>query len=151
METSPHPTVLKYGLISGLVSILFFAITAVTGLVGTGNIVASGLVGFASLAASIAIPVMGVRFHRNIDLGGYITFAQAFAVCFGIVMLGMLISNLGQYIYTNFIDPNYFDNLSEQMQEMFEKFNVPEANAEAAIEELKNTSTVSGLAMNFKR
>ena len=149
MEASPHPVVLKYGLISGLLSVLFFSITAVTGLEGTGNVVASGLVGILSFVASIVIPVIGVRFHRNIDLGGYITFAQAFAVCFGIVMIGMLIGNLGQYFYTSFVDPYYYDNLSEQMLEMFEKLNVPESDAEAALEEIKNTSTLPGIAKNF--
>ena len=149
MTASPHPTVLKYGLISGLVGVLLFAISAISGMSNLSSMLISALVGFLTLFASIAFPVMGVRYHRNIELGGYISFAQAFAVCFGIIMLGMIISNIGQYFYTSFIDPYYYENMAEQMQEMFEKFNVPESDMDQALEQIKNGSSSSGLLKNI--
>ena len=149
MTASPHPTVLKYGIISGLVAVLLFAISALSGMSSYSGIIISGLVGFLSLFASIAFPVMGVRYHRNIELGGYISFAQAFAVCFGISMIGMILNNIGQYIYTTVVDPYYYENMAEQMQEMLEKFNMPESDMEQMLEQIKNGSSSSGLLKNI--
>lgn len=121
----------------------------VTGIMDFSSMTSSVLFGLLSLAVSTTILVMGVRFHRDRELGGYITFGQAFAVTFGIAMIGMLIGNVGQYIYTHFVDPNFYENMADQMTVMFEKFNVPEADMEKAIEDVKNAGSLSGMLGNI--
>ncbi|MFZ4543808.1 MAG: DUF4199 domain-containing protein [Saprospiraceae bacterium] len=149
MQTSPHPTIFRYGIISGLVSFVMFIAGILSGLMDFSSMTSSLLFGLVSMAVSIAILVVGVRFHRDKELNGFITFGQAFAVTFGISMIGMLVSNIGQYFYTHFIDPLFYENMADQMATMFEKFNVPEADAEKAIEDVKNAGSLSGMLGNI--
>ena len=148
MDNLLQTTLLRNGVILGLISILTFVAGIVTGLMDFSSILSS----FAFLAISIAITVIILVYalsqYRS-ELNNNMNFKQAFIAAFGISLIGSLIGTVGQYFYTNFIDPSFYDTMAEQMTMMFEKYNVPEAEAQKGIAQIRNSGTIGAIAMNF--
>lgn len=137
-------TIVRYGVIYGLVGFLIFVIGVLTGILDFSSVMSSILFTFASIALGVTIFVVGLKAYRT-ENGGFLTFGEAFKAAFGILIIGMVISVVGQYIYTNFIDPDFYDTMADQMQEMLEKFNAPEAQIQESIEQIRNSNSISGI------
>jgi hypothetical protein len=80
-------------------------------------------------------------------LGGFMTFKEAFSAYFITIAVGLLISTaLGILIFT-IIDPDLASYLNEQSLEVtrtfMERFNTPEADMEAALDEMRKTDNFS--------
>jgi hypothetical protein len=149
-EVSFMPVVQKYTLIMAATSII---ITLITSIMGMSNLILISLLGLLLIVAMVLIPILGVREHRNNQLGNLISFGRAFLVAMLILAVGMLISTIFNYVYTNFINPSYVDTLKEGMTEMLEKYNVPEAQLEESLKQIEEMKTpmgnLKGLAKNL--
>lgn len=149
MEVSPHPTILRYGVIAGLISIATFVLGVVTGVMDFSSMMSSVIFGLISMVISVGVLVVGVKYHRDKELGGMITFGQAFAVAFGISLISLIIGSLGQYVYTTFIDPAFYDTMVENMTTMLEKYNVPEDQIAQSVEPIKTMGSFQGMLMSI--
>lgn len=137
-------TIVRYGVIYGLVGFLVFVLGILTGILDFSSAMSSILFTLVSIGIGVTVFVIGLKVYRS-ENGGYLTFGQAFKAAFGILIIGTLVSLVGQYIYTNFIDPTFYDTMADQMQEMLEKFNAPEAQIQESIEQIRNSNTIGGL------
>ena len=78
--------------------------------------------GLASIIYLILIAgiIYGTKAYRDNLTGGYITYARALGTGTLIAVFAGVIYGLYQYIYVNFIDPEFFDNLLETMIEQYQ-------------------------------
>jgi Protein of unknown function (DUF4199) len=140
-EVSFMPVVQKYTLIMAATSIIM---TLIMSIMGMSNLIMMSLLGLVVFAAMIVIPVLGVKEHRNNQLGGLISFGRAFLVCMLILALSIVVSTIFNYVYMNFINPSYVDTMKEGMTEMMEKYNVPEAQLEESLKPFEEMKTPMG-------
>ena len=121
-QNSYRQIAMNFGLIGALVSIV---LTLITYLGNFGdprnpNYLATGLISIASLGVYIFFMLKAVNKHRDENLGGYITFGKAFGVAFLTGLIMAVIGSIFNFIYFQFIDASYLDNLLEFMYETLE-------------------------------
>jgi hypothetical protein len=148
MDKLLQSTILRNGAILGLISVLTFVAGAVTGLMDFSSIMSSIVFGLLSLLIMIVVIIYGVNEYRN-ELNNRLTFNQAFIAAFGIALVGNIIATAGQYIYTNLIDPTFYDTMAEQMTAMMEKYNTPESAMQQAVEQIRNSGSIAVMAKNL--
>ena len=140
-EVSFLPVVRKYGLIMAAVSIIM---TLVTSIIGMSNFALMALIGLLAIAIMIIVPVLGLKEHRNNELGGLVSFGRAFLVCISILAVSVVLAAIFNFVYMNFINPGYVETMKEGTREMLEKFNAPEEQIEKSLEPLDQMKTMSG-------
>ncbi|MEO6132704.1 MAG: DUF4199 domain-containing protein [Saprospiraceae bacterium] len=125
-------TTLKWGLITGMVYIVFFLVTYMMGVQQSG----SKMLQFGSntlLLFITFIPIyLGVKEARDNDLGGYLTLGQGFLTGFKIALIAGILSAIFAIIYFNFIDPDFADKLMVGIEEQWEKAGMAEEQKEMA-------------------
>lgn len=153
-EVSFFSTALRYGLIAGLVGIVVSMIAMSTGLMDfSKGFVWPMVIGVISFAILIVITVMGVRHHRDKELGGYANFGRMFLVAGLIVLIAGVLGTIFNYAYFNFIDPDYLANASDGVMEMYENMGMSDDQVETAMEQFEKqmegqSNPVKGLLGN---
>jgi len=118
-SVSPWPTAIRYGLIGALVFCIYTLVGNLTGLSsGSFGMVASMISSFLVFAIAIGIIVVAVKHHRDKELGGYISLGRIVLIGSVAFFIALLISNIFNYIYMNFIDPGFVDDIMVNMEEM---------------------------------
>jgi len=114
---SPRDTGLRWGVILALVGIIFQGLIYV---IGGGDPTSGGASGLGCLSgiASIAIIVMGIKAHRDKDLGGFISLGRGLTVSFWIGLASGIISSIWNYLFVNFIAPETMDAAKEQLDQI---------------------------------
>lgn len=120
-------TALRYGLIGGLILVVWGLIAQMTGLAdpcaameGGGNSVMIGILSFVALiGVSVLVGILAIRQHTS-DLGGYITFGRAFVVSLVTLIIAGFISGLFNVLYTSVIDPEMTDRIMGCMADQYE-------------------------------
>jgi hypothetical protein len=148
MDKLLQSTILRNGAILGLISVLTFVAGVVTGLMDFSSIMSSVIFMLLSISITIGFIIYGVSEYRS-ELNNRLTFNQAFIAAFGIALAGNIIGTMGQYVYTNFIDPTFYDTMAEQMTAMMEKYNTPENAIQQAVEQIKNSGSIGVMAKNL--
>lgn len=110
---TPRSVGVKYGLISALISILFFLILSVSGQNAFDNVW-----NWIGMVISIAIVVLAHKnFKKNTD--GFMSYGQGVGISFWIALVSVLISAIITYCYISFIDPTVMDLFYEvQIEKM---------------------------------
>ena len=127
-------TVLRYGIIGSLITIVMGLIGNLTGFSQPGsNFIAPMLFGLISIVVYIGVLVYAIRFHRDKELGGYITFGRAFIVGFLVAVIMAIIGQLFNYVYVTYIDPDLLANSIEGIREMYENMGMDEATIDEAM------------------
>lgn len=132
-SVSIQPVVVKWGLISAVVSIIF---QLISGIIGFNSMAL--VVSLVSFAVGIYLLVMAVKADRDEQLGGYASFKRVFLVAFSVIMISAVISQVFNFIYMNYINPAAAEAAMEAARAMMEKFNMPEDAMEKAMEEAEN-------------
>jgi multisubunit Na+/H+ antiporter MnhB subunit len=149
-EVSPQNTIVRYGLIGGLGLVIYGLIGMLTGLSnpagGFTTIIINSLI---VIVLYVGLLVFSVKNHRDNELGGYIKFGRAFMVAFLVGLIAALLSTLFNYIYLNFIDPDYINTIAEGSMEMYEKFGMNEEQIEAAMEGVKSAGSLKSQLTNL--
>jgi uncharacterized membrane protein (DUF106 family) len=140
-EVSFMPVVQKYGLILSATSIIYLLLTSIMGM---SNLMMTFLLLIVLIGVLITILVLGVKEHRNNQLGGFISFGRAFLVCILILVISAVISTIFSYVYMNFINPSYIDSMKDGMTEMLEKYNVPEEKMAESLKQFDDMKTLNG-------
>ncbi len=123
---------LKWGLITGMVYVIFSLVSNMLGLQqGGGSSAGLGiLIYLLQWGGTFFTIYMGVKEIRDLELGGYINVGLAFRKGMAIALIGGLISAVFTLIYMNFIDPDMGDRILEGAEEQWDAANIPEEQRE---------------------
>lgn len=139
-EVSQWPTVQRYGLIGGLVFIIYGLIANFLGWNQPGS--TGGMLNMViSIALFVGLMVVAIRQHRDEELAGFIPFGRAFSVSFFTGLLATVISSIFQFIYVKFIDPGFIERMKETTLETYEKMGMSEEQIEQSMEMLDKMYT----------
>jgi len=129
---SMRPTAVRYGLIGGLITIAYGLVANVSGLNEPGSSL-SWLSGVISVAIFAAVLVMAVKYHRDEELGGYISFGRAFGLSMLTVLIMAVLGAIFTYVYMAFIDPGMTERLIEMTREQYENMGMSEEQIEQSL------------------
>ena len=142
--------ILKFGLISALVSILVLAIIYILG----AEYFMSPLVWISSFSLPIIFIVLGcIEVKKKKD--GYLEFKEALKISFGILVMTSLASSVFSFVLMNYIDVTYAETVKqltiEKTMEFMQKFKVPESEIDKQIDELikQDIFSFGNLAKSF--
>ncbi|MGK0364900.1 MAG: hypothetical protein ACI85O_001960 [Saprospiraceae bacterium] len=133
-------TALRYGLIGGAASVITGLIMHITGISdgsSLGMLASTIISGVIGLGIFIGFQIAAVRKHRDEELGGYISFGRAFLVCLIVAFTISVISIIWNYVYMNFIDPDFMSRVIDNTIEFMEKMELSDDIIEQAIEDVK--------------
>lgn len=126
-------TTVKWGLITGMVYVIFSLLGNMLGIQRSGGFSIMGLaLNTAVFIATMATIYLGTKENRDQNLGGYMTFGQGFKTGLGIALIASLITAVFTLIYMTLIDPNMAADIMETVEESWDKQGMPEENREVA-------------------
>ena len=119
-DVSPRNTGLKYGIILALVGLIFQLLMYLMGWAdgSSGDPTMILLFNILALGLTIAIITMGVRYHRNNELGGFISFGRAMTVCFWMGLIYGIITAIWGWVYGHIIAPETLENLEKEIEKI---------------------------------
>ena len=129
---TPRSIGIKWGLISAIISVVFFLILAMTGLNAFDN-----KWNWVSLVISVVLVVLA---HKNYkDSGnGYMSYGQGVGIGFWMSLVSVIINFIVTYLYVSFIDTGAMDVFYEaQTQQMAER-GMPDDQIEMALSWTRN-------------
>jgi uncharacterized membrane protein len=137
-EVSIKQSSIQYGLILGgilsLLTILMYSLNQ--------ELFLKWWIGIITILIVIGTGIVATAKAKAI-LGGFMSFKEAFSAYFITVAIGLLISTAVGILIFTVVDPDLASYLNEQAVEMtrefMEKFGTPEADMEAALDEMRNT------------
>ncbi len=103
---------MTYGVILGIVSVIFSLIMYMTGFMPY-NIKRAVLVGLITLIITIIFLVTGTKSYRDKILNGTITYWNAVMVGLLIVVFSAILSSFYSLIFNLYIDPEYMNKVTE--------------------------------------
>lgn len=145
-SASIWPTILRYGLIGGLVFIVYSLIGNITGITSPGagiGMLAITLV--ISIAIYVGIMVIAIRSYRDQENNGYISFGKAFGIGLGVAVIAGIMSGAFTYLYVTMIDPSYFDTVIEETASLYERLGMSEEQIEQAMAQVRKNFTPAGM------
>ncbi|MDX1665980.1 MAG: DUF4199 domain-containing protein [Saprospiraceae bacterium] len=141
--------VLRYGIIGGLILVVYGLLGNIFGFArpsaGMGMILINFLI---TAAIYIGLMVMAVRQHREEDLGGTIGFGRAFTVAFLAGLLAGLIGAAFNFVYINYIDPDYAKTIIEESVRMYERMGLSEEQIDQALASMREGFEPGRFLMN---
>lgn len=141
---------LRWGLIIGFVSILLFTIYSMFLMETAGIFGATGFAIFSFILMMILLTVMA--FEQRKAMGGFIPFKDAFSAVFVSILIVVIMSQLYTVIYTNLIDPEYYEKTLQMSQNMTIQLGASEEAAEQAIasaeETIERQKSIGGILMS---
>jgi hypothetical protein len=139
---------IKYGVISGLLGVLFTLFIYVVDYKLFVNI----WLGVGLLVAFLVIGIMQLLELRK-NLGGFMTFKEGFTGYFVGALIGILSSTAFSVVLFNFIDIETRDLIHEELVNFqinnLKNWNVPAAQIKETIEEMKKTPQFSTMGLIY--
>lgn len=123
METSNSlsSVVKKWGLIYGLISVIFIFITLMLGLQEGRNIAVSIVSWLISVGLAFLMYFLATKEFREGN-NHLLSFGKAYVICLLVGLIGGLLKGLGFYLYVKVIDPPYMEKLLEAQMAAQEQF-----------------------------
>ena len=116
---------IKWGLISGIVSIAFFMVIVFADMVGNSSVSWLGMIPFI-----IILFLAHNEFKKEGD--GFMTYGQGLGIGAFVAGIGAVISGAFNYVYTKFIVPDFNEELMDKMVVMWEEQGMYDNSIEAA-------------------
>ncbi len=116
----------KYGLILGLISIAYFVILNIAGLV------TNQLASYVGYIFSIAIIFMAHKAYKN-EGDGYMTYGQGLGIGTLTALISGIISSIFTFIYIKFIDDSFIEQLLDKMINDMEAKGMSDAEIDQAM------------------
>ncbi len=142
------PTITRYGVIGGLIFVVYGLLGNIIGFArpsaGMMSLVLNGLI---SLALYIGLMVIAIRHYRDNENGGAVTFGQGFLIGLGIALIVAVFSAVFNYIYMNFIEPDYLEITLREMESMYESLGMSEEQLEMMMEEAQKNMSPGKMLM----
>lgn len=139
METKKsvfNPAIMA-GLIIGAVSIVFFIVLYIGGIMPVG-IMKPILLGLLGFAISIILLVVYLKKYRT-EIGGFITFSDAFLFGFIALVVSAVLSALFSYLFNQFFDPDYTRSIIEAQKDYMENYlsgKVPDEKIQESLDKI---------------
>lgn len=148
-ETSPRPTGIRYGVILALVTIgLGIVGQLLGGDSGMENVGLTSSLGCLSIVIMIGIIAMGVKAHRDEELGGFMSLGRGLAVSFWIASVYSAIATVWGYVYSRIINPSVQERADELLEESLNQVRVQVEDGEAPEMMLTYMETMASLGTN---
>ncbi len=120
-------TTMKWGLITGMVYVIFALINNILGLQEGGGFSMTALLSNALvLGATFFTIYLGIKEVRDTQLDGFLSFGQGFKSGMAITLIAAIVSALFTFIYIKFIDPGMIDKITAMTEAQWEEQNMPE-------------------------
>lgn len=138
----------RWGIIISIISVFITTIYGMFMMKSMG-IMGASIVGVLTfITMMLLLLVMGTQQRKA--MGGFITFREAFSAIFVSILIVVVVSSVYQYIYTHFIDPNYFETMREMSVKMSTSLGVDADKAEAAsMEQIEKQKGVSSIFLGI--
>jgi hypothetical protein len=120
--------VIKWGLIYGLVGVIYVFVYAMLGLQGKGSFVVAIVAWLFQAVLAFLMYFLATKEYRG-ENGNLISFGRGFGINMLVGLIGGAIKGVGFYIYAKFIDPSYIQNMFEAQMEAQEEFGGPSASS----------------------
>ena len=120
--------VIKWGLIYGLIGVIYVFLSAMLDLQGQGSIAIGVIAWLFTVALAFLMYFLATKEFRS-ENGNLISFGRGFGINMLVGLIGGAIRGIGFYIYAKFIDPSYVQNMIEAQMEAQEKFGGPSASS----------------------
>lgn len=118
---------IKWGVILGVISVVFFLIMAVAGLQGQ-----SGIQWLGYIPVIIVIYLAHKEFKDSGD--GYMSYSQGLGLGTLLVTVSSVISVVFAYVYIKFLDSAYMDTIKDQQAQKMMEQGLSDAEVEKAME-----------------
>ena len=125
-EASTKKTAIKWGVINGLISIIFFVVVDFAGQAGNQAL---------SWIGGVIFLVLLILAHREFksDGDGYMSFGQGLGIGTLIALVSSLISRVFTFVYVSFINTNFIDAIREKQIEAMEESGQTQAQIDQAM------------------
>ena len=111
-QTSTKQIMLNFGLYSGIAAIIISAINYAIGNIYDPH----WWVAVASSIVAIALIVLGIKNVKELN-DGYLTIGEAIKTGLGIAVIGGIISVIYTFIFTSYIEPDFYVQMGEVAQQ----------------------------------
>lgn len=128
-QVNSKSIILNYGLMLAVVSIIVSLISYATGTHFKPHWSTSVI----TIIAFIALVVLGIKKFKGLN-NGFLSFGQAVKTGVGIAIISALIGSVYQYIFMNFIEPDFMSQMLEIQQQSMIDQGMSEEQIEAAQE-----------------
>lgn len=133
-QTTTARTALKWGVISGVGSMIFTTIIYVTGQVTNPSLAWMGTI------IPILAMVMGMKEFRSQN-GGFMSYGQGLGIGALLSGIGGFLAGVYNYIYNEFVDPTLRQQILDKTREDLENRGMDDTQIDAAIEMSSKFST----------
>ena len=125
---------IKWGLISGVISIAFFLIISMSGLTGESWTAIIGIL--------LTVALMYMAHKEFKDQGdGYMSYGQGLGIGTLMSLLSALLSSAFTYMYIKFIDTEYFENAQAIMIEKWEEQGMSQDQIDISLDMMSKMQT----------
>ena len=123
--------VLNYGLILGIISVIFGVVMYVTNVYLDPSIIYT-IIGFLILVTIISLAIKAFKTEN----GGFLSLSEALKVGIGVAVIGGIIAAIWSFVLMNYIEPDYMNQMMEvQREQMIEmQPDMTEAQLDSAAE-----------------
>lgn len=129
--------ILKYGLISGLISVTLMMAT-VLWVHHSGQLEGGEIFGYTGMLLSMIVVFIGVRVFRDQHRAGVITFGEAFKVAGLMTLISCVCYVIGWMIVYQFMMPDFLDHYMTSMISKMQADGVAEAEIQKATAEMQH-------------
>ena len=104
----------RYGLISGIISIALFLLMSVT------KMDMNGPARWIGLPIGIVLIVLAHKYYKE-NGDGYMSYGQGIGIAFWMALVSSVISSVFSYVYMKFVDTGFIEAIKDQQIEAMEK------------------------------
>jgi len=123
-------TNVKWGLITGMVYVIFSLVSNLMGVQQGGNMMLGMLMNVLIFGGTFFTLYLGIKETRDQGLNGYLTPGQAIRAGLGMALIAALISGVFSVIYMKFIDPEMASRIMAAAEAQLDARNIPEDQRE---------------------
>ena len=118
---------IRYGVIGGLISIVYFLV-----LTTAGVDMSQGIGRWAGMIITIVIIFLAHKYYKD-NGDGFMSYGQGIGIGFWIGLVSAVISSIFTYIYAEFIDPSFITTIREKAIADMEAKGTPQSQIDAAM------------------
>jgi hypothetical protein len=107
-------TILKYGFYGLIIGLIIFTLHLVLGIKNL-DYSTNEILGYVSIFLSLSFVYFGIRHYRDKVNDGIVSLGKAIAIGVLISLLVGIGIGIADFIYTTFIDPNFFANYEQML------------------------------------
>jgi hypothetical protein len=142
-EVSPIAIGIRYGLLIGLAGILVDFLTRISGISVLIYSLVAGLLSLVILVGGI------IAAHKAFRQGNdaVMTFTQGMVIALVIAMTSSLLAVVFNYLYVNYVDPDFVARMKSEMAAFMERNRLPQEQIDQSLAKFDDMSPTPGKAL----